>query len=154
MPRTAQSAYMQMLEGNPNNKTKKELSKRSKNEKKLSVSAENMIAPSWLSRGAKNEFNRIVGLFQDSGILNEADIGELAIYCDALSDYKALGRIIKKHGRSAYGDVSPFLKEKRQLLDKLDKLARSLGLTPAARASFAINLKNDDSGGDDEDEDF
>lgn len=153
MPRTAQSAYMQMLEGNPNNKTKKELSKRVKNEQKLAVSAENMIAPTWLSTGAKKEFKRIVDLFKNAEILNEADIGELAIYCDALDDYKALGRLIKKNGRSANGDVSPFLKEKRQLLDKLDKLARSLGLTPAARASLAISLKSEDSGGD-EDEDF
>ena len=52
MPRMAQSAYLQVLNGNPNNKTKKELNKRLKNEKKLSVSADNMKPPAWLTTGA------------------------------------------------------------------------------------------------------
>ena len=64
MPRTAQSAMLHLIEGNPNNKTKKELHKRIKNEQEMAVSAKNMKAPEWLSTGAKKEFKRIVELFK------------------------------------------------------------------------------------------
>lgn len=154
MPRSAQSAMLHILEGNPNNKTKKELSKRKNNEKKLAVSAENVDPPSWLSTGAKKEFNRIKVLFSNTQLLTEADIVTLSIYCDTLMDYKACNVQIKKHGRMVEGRVNPFLKEKQKLADLLNKYANQIGLTPAARASLAINL-NEDSGDDSDDgEDF
>lgn len=45
MPRNAQSAYIQLLNGNPNKRTKKQLKKRIKQEEKLQVSAEDMDIP-------------------------------------------------------------------------------------------------------------
>lgn len=150
MPRQAQSAYLQMLNGNPNNKTKKELAKRTKNEKRMEVSNENMTPPSWLSTGAKKEFNRIVDLFSDNKLLNEADITELAMYCDLLSEYRACNTRLKKNGRSVDGKPSPDVRMKLQLSQQIDKLAKNLGLTPSARASMAINL--DEIEEDDEDD--
>lgn len=156
MPRTAQSSYLQLLNGNPNNKTKKELYKRTKNEKRLQVSAVNMSPPAWLASGAKKEFERIINLYQESKLLNELDINTLAIYCDLLMEYKSLNASLKKHGKTFNDgvkyDVSPIFKEKRQLAPQIDKYARQLGLTPAARASLAINLSDDS--GDNNDDDF
>lgn len=150
MPRQAQSAYLQMLNGNPNNKTKKELAKRTKNEKRMEVSNENMTPPAWLSTGAKKEFNRIVDLFKENKLLNEADITELAMYCDLLSEYRACNTRLKKNGRSVDGKPSPDVRMKLQLSQQIDKLAKNLGLTPSARASMAINL--DEIEEDDEDD--
>nr|WP_321315019.1 phage terminase small subunit P27 family [uncultured Ligilactobacillus sp.] len=150
MPRQAQSAYLQILNGNPNNRTKKELSKRTKNEKRMAFSNENMNPPTWLSGGAKKEFNRIVNLFDESKLLNEADITELAMYCDLLAEYKACNTRLKKNGRSQDGKPSQDLRMKLQLSQQIDKLAKNLGLTPAARASMAINLDENDE--DDEDD--
>lgn len=150
MPRQAQSAYLQMLNGNPNNKTKKELAKRTKNEKRMEVSNENMTPPAWLSTGAKKEFNRIVDLFKKNKLLNEADITELAMYCDLLSEYRACNTRLKKNGRSVDGKPSPDVRMKLQLSQQIDKLAKNLGLTPSARASMAINL--DEIEEDDEDD--
>lgn len=42
MPRKAQSAALHILNGNPNNKAKKELRKRAKNEKKLNFGSEKL----------------------------------------------------------------------------------------------------------------
>lgn len=139
-----------MLNGNPNNKTKKELAKRTKNEKRMEVSNENMTPPAWLSTGAKKEFNRIVDLFSDNKLLNEADITELAMYCDLLSEYRACNTRLKKNGRSVDGKPSPDVRMKLQLSQQIDKLAKNLGLTPSARASMAINL--DEIEEDDEDD--
>lgn len=139
-----------MLNGNPNNKTKKELAKRTKNEKRMEVSNENMTPPAWLSTGAKKEFNRIVDLFKENKLLNEADITELAMYCDLLSEYRACNTRLKKNGRSVDGKPSPDVRMKLQLSQQIDKLAKNLGLTPSARASMAINL--DEIEEDDEDD--
>lgn len=154
MPRQAQSAYLQILNGNPNNITKKELSKRTKNEKRMLFSTENMEPPVWLSTGAKKEFNRIVNLFVESKLLNEADITELAMYCDLLSEYKACNTRLKKNGRSLDGKPNPDLRMKLQLSQQIDKLAKNLGLTPSARASMAISLDEVDNGSEDEEDDF
>lgn len=151
MPRQAQSAMLSILNGNPNNKTKKELHKRIKNEKKLSVSAKDVVPPSWLSTGAKNEFKRIVKLFSDTELLNEADIAELAMYSDLLMEYKSCNARLKKHGREKAGKPSPDIRLKMQLAQQVDKLAKNLGLTPTARASMAIHA-NDDKGVDDDDD--
>ncbi|MCW1002655.1 phage terminase small subunit P27 family, partial [Streptococcus anginosus] len=87
MPRSAQSALLQVLEGNPNNKTKKELKKRQKAEKEMLVSAENMTSPSWLDKTAQKEFSRVVDLFKDTTLLNEADIFTIAQYADLTSEF-------------------------------------------------------------------
>ena len=149
MPRTAQSAMLHLIEGNPNNKTKKELHKRLKNEREMAVSAKNMDAPAWLSTGAKKEFKRVVDLFKGTTVLNEADIAELALYADTISEYKAANSRLKKNGRSIDGKPNPDLRLKMQLGEKMDKYARSLALPPTARASLAIN-KEDTKAGDDD----
>ena len=152
MPRTAQSAMLHVLEGNPNNKTKKELKKRLNNEKRFQVSAKNIIAPAWLSTGAKKEFNRVVKLLDGTSLLIEADIAELAMYSDLLMEYKSCNTRLKKHGREKGGKPSADIRLKMQLSQQVDRLAKNLGLTPAARASMAIHA--DDNSGGDNDDDF
>ncbi|VTZ90392.1 phage terminase small subunit P27 family [Limosilactobacillus mucosae] len=151
MPRTAQSAYLHVLQGNPNNKTKKELSRRIHNEERMQVSAENMKPPFGISAGAEKEFKRIVKLFKPTQLFNEADVAELAMYCDLLMEYKACNTRLKKHGREKDGKPSPDIRLKMQLSQQIDRLARNLGLTPTARASMAINAKDEEV---DDDEDF
>lgn len=51
MPQNAKSAMLHIIEGNPNNKTKAELSRRKNNEERLKVSANNIDPPSWLNTG-------------------------------------------------------------------------------------------------------
>ncbi|MEK1298938.1 phage terminase small subunit P27 family [Limosilactobacillus fermentum] len=145
MARQVMNSKLQMMLGNPNNKTKKELHRRQKNEQKLAVSAENMEPPAWLSPGAKTEFKRIVGLFEKTEVFNEADISELAVYCDLLMEYKSANMRLKKHGRDNDGKPNPDIRLKMQLSQRLDALARNLGLTPTARASMAINMKGDEA---------
>jgi len=151
MPQRAKSAALHLLEGNPNNKTKKELHKRQKNEQKLTISAENITAPSWLSSGGKTEFERIKSLFDPAHLLTDADVNLLAIYCDTLMDYKGCIAEVKKRGRSIQGKPNPFWREKQKLAPLLQKLGSELGLSPSARASLAINMEDDSPGDDDDD---
>jgi len=52
------------------------------------------------------------------------------------------------------GRVNPFIREKRNSAQLLDKLANELGLTPGSRASLAINMPDDGSGEGDDDDEF
>lgn len=138
MPRQAQSALLQILNGNPNNKTKKELNKRLKNEKSLLVSAKNIVPPAWLNATAKKEFNRVVKLFKDTTLLNEADIFTLTNYADLVSEYRMCTLRLNKNKRFIDGKLNPDLRLKVKLSAEIDKLTKNLGLTPAGRASLAI----------------
>lgn len=150
MPRSAKSAALHLLQGNPNNLTKKEIFKRKKNEEKLEISSENVVAPTWLSPSAKKDFYRVKKILAPAGILTDGDVDLLAIYCDTLSDYKAAVRSVKK-SRTIKGKLNPFLHEKQKLAPLLNKQANELGLTPAARASLAIHM---DDEVEDDDDDF
>ena len=145
MPRNAQSAYMQVLNGNPNKRTKKQLKKRIKQEEKLQVSAKDMDIPISADAGVKKEYNRILNLF------NEADVTTLARYADLWGEYVAANRRLKKNGKYHDGKLDPDLGFKLKLSAELDKLAKELGLTPAARASLAISKKDDEPEKSDDD---
>ena len=142
MPRQASSAIVQILHGNPNRRTKEQLQKRVKNEKKLQFSSDNLKPPSWLSTGAKKVFKTVVDLYKDTTFLNDADVVTLAQYCDWYSEYMACNRRLKKNGRVIGNKPNPDLRMKLQISAELDRLARELGLTPAARASLSIHASD------------
>ncbi|MCM1532786.1 MAG: phage terminase small subunit P27 family [Ruminococcus flavefaciens] len=151
MPQTAKNVLQLVANGNYNHKTKDELKRRAKNEEKLRVSAEHMDPPNYLDPGAKKMFKSIVKLFAKTDLLNEADIPEIARYCDLTMEYKSCNTRLKRNGRSINGKPNPDLRMKLQISAELDKLAKNLGLNPAARASLAINM-TDDQKSDDDDE--
>lgn len=150
MPRNAQSAMLQLLNGNPNRKTKKEIKGRIEQEKKLNVSSENMDFPFSTTKVVKNEYNRILKVFKDSDLLNEADVTTLARYADLWGEYVACERRLKKNGRYHEGRLDPDIGLKLKLSAELDKLAKELGLTPSARASLAISKKDEQKPTDDD----
>ncbi|WP_125711759.1 phage terminase small subunit P27 family [Companilactobacillus kedongensis] len=150
MPQNAKSALIHIYEGNPNNKSKKELYKRKNNEEKLSLPNDDLNPPTWLTATGAKEFNRIVSMMEPTKLLTNGDVNTLALYCDTLADYRSYSRKIKQKGVMMKGRVNPFIREKRNAAQLLDKLANELGLTPGSRASLAINMDS----GEDEDEDF
>lgn len=150
MPRTAKSAMLHIMEGNPNNKTKKELQKRQKNELKMKLSADNLVPPKWLSAGAGKRFSEIAKIMAPTGILSDSDVDTLAIYCDTLVDYQSYKNKVKKLGMFKDGKVNPFVREKRNTAILLNRYANELGLTPSARASMAIHMGYDEDGDEDD----
>lgn len=151
MPQTAKNVLQLVANGNYNHKTKDELKRRAKNEAKLAVSADHMDPPNYLTPGAAKMFRSIVKLFKGTDLLNDADVNEIARYCDLTSEYKSCNSRLKRDGRSINGKPSPDLRMKLQISAELDKLAKNLGLNPAARASLAINMTDNQQGGDEDD---
>ena len=66
---------------------KEKIKARQEQEKKLKIDRDNLIAPGWLSKAAKEEFDRIVFEAGKVNILDNLDLGFLAIYCNAYSCY-------------------------------------------------------------------
>lgn len=150
MPQTAKSALSHIIEGNPNNKTKKELFKRKKNEEKLTLTRDNLNPPLWLSKTGIKEFNRIVELMDKTQLLTDGDTNTLALYCDTLADYQSYSRKIRQMGMLVNDKANPFIREKRNAAQLLDKLSNELGLTPGSRNSLAIGMQDDENDDDDE----
>ena len=151
MPQTAKNVLQLVSNGNYNHKTKDELKRRAKNEEKLRVSSENLKPPAFLDSGASKMFKSIVKLFADTDLLNDADVPELARYCDLTMEYKACNSRLKRNGKWINDKPNPDLRLKLQISAELDKLAKNLGFNPAARASLAINMTDDEKSDDDDD---
>lgn len=142
------------MEKNPNHRTKEQLNKRAKNEDKLNFGTDKLKPPKWLSGKAKTVFTQIVDLYKDTTFLNNADFVTLCQYCDWYSEYLACNGRLKTNGRSENGKPSGDLRLKLQISSEMDRLARELGLTPAARSSLAIHLQDDDQHKEVEDDEF
>lgn len=152
MPMPAKSARLQLVGGNTAHKTKKELNRRIENEEKMKIRSDNIHAPTWLSKFAQKEFDRLAALLVEVKIMTEADIDHLALYCDAYDKYIAYDKQIKRHTYWVGGKVNPFVTKKIQVAQQMRAFAADLGLSPAARAKLAIG--GADKKQDDDDEDF
>ena len=85
MPTPAKNARLQLLQGNPAKKNTNELKRRAEKEEKMKMSAAHVEPPSWLDKTAKKEFKRLAELLLSVELINDADVGHLALYCDAYS---------------------------------------------------------------------
>lgn len=150
MPQNAKSAYIHLLEGNPNNKTKKELNKRLKNEEKMKLSDDQLVAPSWLSTSGKKVFKQVVEIMKPTKLLNNADLYTIAMFSDAVDDYIKCCKQIKKNGFMIKGKVNPFIKQKQAYSTIIKRYGNDLGLSPAARASLSIHIDDGKENTDDE----
>lgn len=149
MATPAKSARLQLLEGNPAKKNKDELMRRARNEEKMKMSSDNVVPPSFLDATAKKEFRRLAKLLLSVELINDADVGHLALYCDAYSQYLSYKRQVKQKGLWIDGKPNPFIIRMRDAAAQMRSFSSDLGLSPTARAKLAINLEDDE---DDEDD--
>ncbi|ABQ23669.1 hypothetical protein CKR_P44 (plasmid) [Clostridium kluyveri NBRC 12016] len=149
MPTPAKSIKLQLLNGNKNHRTKKEIEKRVKNEEKLKIGHDNVKPPPWLDITAQKEFKRVSELLISVELMTDADVTHLALYCDTYSQYLSYKRQVKKYGMWTGGKPNPFIKKMSEMARQLRGFAADLGLSPSARARLAINLECTDEDEDD-----
>lgn len=172
MPQPTKSARLQLLDGNKNKKNVKELQKRAEKEEKLKMGNSKINAPKWLDKEGKKAFKFLKNELISINLLDNADVYNLALYCDAYSEYMIYSKILKDDGYVETIDVTEYdydeknvlVREKKlhsrrahPLAAKLDKVAlrmrtlgNDIGLSPSARAKLAISLAD----GDEDDEDY
>lgn len=150
MAAPAQSAKLQLLQGNPGKRNTEELKRRAEQEERMKMSADHVVPPSWLSKTAKNEFNRLAKLLLEVELINDADVGHLAMYCDAYANYISFKRQVKQKGLWIDDKPNPFILRMKDMASQMRSFSSDLGLSPSARAKLAISLEGDDE--DDEDD--
>lgn len=151
MPTPAKNARLQLLQGNPAKKNTNELKRRAEKEEKMKMSAAHVNPPSWLDETAKKEFKRLAKLLLSVELINDADIGHLAMYCDAYSQYLTFKKQIQENGLWVGDRPNPFILRMKDAAMQMRSFASDLGLSPASRARLAINLSKDE---EDDDDDF
>jgi P27 family predicted phage terminase small subunit len=111
------------------------------------------VCPSWLPAEAKAEFERVVPILADMGLLASADQAVLIGYCVSIAELEQATRQLEKDGRvidvpivNKSGDIvghrmrpHPLLTFQRDALGRLKALAPELGLTPAGRPRLTVN---------------
>ena len=143
MARPAKSIKIQMIEGNTNNKTREEITKRAKAEEKFDVvSSEHMQPPVYLGGDSKKVFRKIVKIMEPVGILNEADIDLIATYADTQVVYTQVMEHLAVEGvvDPNTGNPSKFIGERNKLAELMRKLGDKMGLSPQARAQIANTI--------------
>ena len=95
------------------------------------------VAPSWLSRDAKEEWRRVTPILTERGILTDGDRGALESYCVAVGGVRETARIITRQGRIIKSPAGPKphpgVRMQLQYLETARRYAAELGLTPVAR---------------------
>lgn len=127
--------------------TKKEIEERKAREQAIKPRAEKITVPNWLCEIATEEFNRQVDLLKEVELITEADIMQLATYCDAYANYIKCTEIINQEGfmikhTNKSGETNkvshPLLTKKKQLFEQMKAMAIEFGLTPSSRAKIAL----------------
>jgi P27 family predicted phage terminase small subunit len=77
-------------------------------------------------------------------LINDADVGHLALYCDAYSQYLSFKRQVKTKGLWIEGKPNPFIMRMKDAAAQMRSFSADLGLSPAARARLAISLRDED----------
>jgi P27 family predicted phage terminase small subunit len=114
----------------------------------LATAAGLPVKPGWLDEVASKVWDQTVGeLSQIDGLLSPLDMPMLAIYCSAWSLFHKAREQLEREGLTIKGREGALVKHpavvvKKQAVDMITSIAGKFGLTPASRASLAIDTVN------------
>ena len=131
--------------------TNEEKSRRLNAEERLRGNTDAIKPPTWLDTAAKKEFRRLAKELAALDIIQNTDIGGLAIACDAYSKYiMATSAITETTINTQLTKTDGGVTVKKVPLSAVDKYATiyrqycsEYGLTPAARIKLAAVLSSD-----------
>ena len=92
------------------------------------------VAPAWLSKDAKAEWQRVMPILVERRILTDADLASFENYCVAIGQVREMERLIKRAGHVVETDrgprAHPAVKIQSDAMTRARLLASELGLTP------------------------
>jgi P27 family predicted phage terminase small subunit len=112
--------------------------------------------PSWLSDEVKPVWQLVVEHLKPMGILGRMDTNTLARYCTVFCEWRKATEFVQRHGQtiSTKGPkdrltirLLPQVRVMIALGEQLLRLEHEFGMTPAARASFGIELEGGEKQG-------
>ena len=133
---------------------KEKIKSRLEQEKKIKVGREHLAEPpSWLSENGKKEFNRVVEEAGHVELLDNLDLGILAMYCNAYDCYVDITEKIQKTGylgiRKTANDkfqvVHPLLSAQEKYVKQIMQCSTKLGLATTDRLKLIVPKKEESS---------
>lgn len=132
---------------------KDNIQQRKTQESKLKLGKEQLTPPSWLSVDAQREFTRVVEEVSKIDILDNLDLGVLAVYCNAYSNYKITVDILREEGNiitkeTSHGVsqvVNPALKAQETYIRQIMQCSTKLGLATTDRLKLVVPVKKEDN---------
>lgn len=120
------------------NLTKQEIDARRKAENKIRPNADKVRPPAWLSPEAKREFKKLAVELQQTELITNVDVNQLAIYCRAYARYVELQNGTIEENEE--GEEIRLYDEKQIdiLFKQLKAMSAEFGFTPSSRAKIAI----------------
>lgn len=123
----------------------------------LRVDEADLEPPEYLVGYAREEWDRIVPIYRDMGVINQMDMAIVCAYCMAYAKFRELSielaKIESRAGnpmskmfipKTVRGerkiDVNPVYREHRKAAEEMLKYASECGLTPIARSRLALNI--------------
>lgn len=130
---------------------KQAIKNRQEQEKKLKLGREQLEAPEWLSEEGKEEFERVVAEAATINLLDNLDLGFLAIYCNAYACYQEVTRMIVSSGylgkrttaNDIYETVHPLLVVQEKYIKQIMQCSTKLGLATTDRLKLIIPTKEE-----------
>lgn len=131
---------------------KTERASREAQEKSLKLGRDKLKAPAWLDFDAKKEFMRVVEECAKIDILDNLDVGILAIYANAWSNYTQLVMQIrekdanigrKENSFGVYECPSPYLDAQMKYVKQIMSCSAKLGLATTDRLKLVVPVKEE-----------
>ena len=130
---------------------KENIKTRQETEKKLKAERKDLIAPDWLSESAKIEFNRVVSECDKINILDNLDLGVLAIYCNAYDGYieatkklEVEGVVKKKMTKTGEVEfINPLVNVQEKYVKYIMQSSAKLGLATTDRLKLVVPVKEE-----------
>ena len=130
---------------------KEKIKARKEAEKKLKAERDDLVAPDWLSENAKAEFDRVVSECDKINILDNLDLGVLAIYCNAYDGYvettKKLeieGVVKKKQKKTGELEfINPLVNVQEKYVKYIMQSSTKLGLATTDRLKLIVPVKEE-----------
>ena len=104
------------------------------------------VAPEWLSREAKTEWQRVTSALGKLGVLTQLDRAVLTVYCEMWEEYRIasnyivtpIGKKMQLVLKTAGGNViqNPAVAIRHKALQLMLRAAAELGMSPSARTSM------------------
>ena len=131
---------------------KQSRSDRAEAEQKLKVGRDQLTAPEWLDDIARAEFDRVVREAASINLLDNLDLGFLAIYANAWSGYSRMVQYIQVHSEIAsresandtYDVLSPYMRAEEKYIAQIMQCSSKLGLSTSDRLKLVVPVKHED----------
>lgn len=87
-----------IIGGGKTHLTKAQIEERAQAEASLRPATDKVKCPSWLDGIAKREWHSVVADLREKDMISNLDVTSLAMFCDAVSKYRAASDLVRKEG--------------------------------------------------------